>query len=195
MEPAVESASFQIEGRGRPKSPVSTQAERRRGKSAPASAEAWTPRRAPCARRVASGAAAGAAGLRCAARRGRWLRACRGGPFIAHTGEEKNLATRLVGSERRTRWAVRGARERNHRPCGWLDLVHYSFSNPAPILPCGFQLALHPQEKDAVVNRPFPAPVPGATNPVLCGFNHTAALPVPLPLPLAGEVELAKQTG
>ena len=35
----------------------------------------------------------------------------------------------------------------------------------------------------------------GARNPIACGFNHTAALRVPLPLPLAGEVELAKPTG
>ena len=56
---------------------------------------------------------------RCAARRGRRLEARRDRPFIAHAGEEQNLATRLVGFERRTRCTVGGPRERT-RPPLWL---------------------------------------------------------------------------
>ena len=61
--------------------------------------------------------AAGPAGFRVPARYGRRFEVRREGPLISDTGEEKDLATRLVGPKGRTRWPAGGAGERNHRSC------------------------------------------------------------------------------
>jgi hypothetical protein len=122
-----------------------------------------------------SGAPARSSGSRGTARGGSRFEARRCRPFVAYTGEEKDLAARLVGFERRTGRTVRGAGKRNHCRRGWLDLGHDSF---LPIRPAGPQLALCPQESlrwltDGFRRRANPR------NAIACGFNHTAALPVP----------------
>src|SRR4051794_34651589 len=96
-EPVAGSArSFQREGRGRPKSPVSTQdparSPMRMDASAPAVVRAGRGGLVP---RSALRTAAGPAGFRLPARDRRGFEARREGPFIADTGEEKDLATRL----------------------------------------------------------------------------------------------------
>src|SRR3954463_3958501 len=118
-EPVAGSArSLKKEGRGRPKSPVSTQAPARRpmriGATAPAVVRAG---RGDLALKSALRTAAGSAGFRVPARYGRRLEVRREGPLISDTGEEKDLATRLVGPKGRTRWPAGGAGERDHRSC------------------------------------------------------------------------------
>src|SRR5215208_2432590 len=115
-EPVAGSArSFQREGRGRPKSPVSTQAPARRPMRIGATAPAVVRARRGDLVLGALRAAAGPASFRVPARYGRRLEVRREGPLISDTGEEKDLATRLVGPKGRTRWPA--GRERNHRSC------------------------------------------------------------------------------
>src|SRR3954454_18747347 len=104
-----------MEGRGRPKSPVSTQAPARR----PMRIDATAPGGVRTARGdlvfAALRTAAGPAGFRVPARYGRRLEVRREGPLISDTSEEKDLATRLGGPKGRTRWPAGGAEERDHR--------------------------------------------------------------------------------
>src|SRR3954454_23329167 len=112
-EPVAGSArSFQREGRGRPKSPVSTQAPARKPTRIGATAAAVARRGRGDLVFAALRTAAGPAGFRVPARHGRRLEVRREGPLISDTGEEKDLATRLVGPKGRTRWAAGGGRGR-----------------------------------------------------------------------------------
>src|SRR4051812_50054866 len=96
-EPVAGSArSFQMEGRGRPKSPVSTQAPARRPMRIDATAPAVVrARRGDLVLKSALRTAAGAAGFRVPPRYRRRVQARRGRPPLSGTRGEKEIAPPL----------------------------------------------------------------------------------------------------